>query len=361
MKKNKFLMLFLLIIMSCSQKENIESNNISLEEMTLFYDCEDVEVLEPYKFDFYDSSGIPITYEPFYIKYDTFKDRLIVLDTKKYQILIISPEGELLQEIGCEGEAVSEFISPGSFSYDRYGNIYITDIKKVEIYDSTGNEYRSFIPKYLPWQILVEDTNSIYISTPIPTNGKVLAKYNIKGDLLEEFIDMVEIDHSHPKEKIILEMMANQTSITMDSDKNIYVAFANEYRIVKMDKEYNIDYNYITKELPFEIIKPHVPKDSTDRVMSIIILDISIDEKGNLYVLWGENFGEPYSRVDVWDENGNQIEVLKLSIPNTGVERGFWYTSPILRIEVFENYLYATESYAEGMIYRYDIGEIIDK
>jgi len=349
-------LLLLIFFLSCTNKENIESNKISFEEMTLFYECEEVEILEPYKFDLYDSTGFPITLMPTDIKYDTFRDRLIVLDTKKFQILILSPEGELLQEIGRQGEAVSEFISPGSFSYDINGNIYIIDIRKVEIYDSTGNEIRSFLPKYNPSQIMVEDTNSIYILIATSTNDKVLAKYNINGDLLGEYINKVEVEHQHPSEKIMLEMLANQTTMTMDSDKNIYVAFANEYRIVKMDINGNVDYNYITKEMPFEIIKPHIPKDSTDRIMNIIIMDISIDAKGNLYILWGENFGEPYSRIDVYDKKGNQIKVLKLSIPYSGEGKGWWYISPIGRIDVFSNYIFATECFAEGMIYRYDIG-----
>ncbi|MGC9365574.1 MAG: 6-bladed beta-propeller [bacterium] len=359
MGKNHLLLVILLITISYSKES--DNFNQEVEGISLFYDCKDIEALEPYKFDFYDSNGIPLTYEPSCIKYDSFRNRLIVLDTKKYQILIISPEGELLQEIGQQGEAASEFIDPYSFSYDRYGNIYVIDLRKVEIYDSTGNEYRSFLPEYTPMQILVEDTNSIYISTAVPTTGKVLARYNINGDLIEEYIDKVEVEHSHSREKIMLEMLSNQTAFAQDNDKNIYVVFTNEYRIVKIDKNGIVDNNYIIKEIPFEIIKPHVPINSTDRVMSFIAIDISVDEKGNLYVLWGENFGEPYCRVDVWDKNGNQINVLKLSIPYTGQEQGKGYLYPIKEIEVFQNYLYTIESYAEGMIYRYDIGDIINE
>ena len=350
---------FLIIIIlfsSCSKDENTSSNNtVEQEEISLFYDCGDIEALEPYKFDFY-VNGEPLTFMPTSILFDTLKNRLLVLDTKKYQILSISPEGELLQEIGRMGEAVSEIMFPSDIDIDKFGNIYVIDNKKVKIFDSLGVEWKSFISSGQPDRILVVDTNSIYILTVLPIERKILLKYDWNGNLLGEYIDKVEIEHHHPNEKIMLEMLANQAYFAQDSKKNIFVAFANEYRIVKMDYEGNIFDNYITGEVPYEIIKIHKPKDSLDKAMSVVIRDIAIDENDNLYVLWGENLGEPYCRVDVYNSEGEFVDVLKLEIPYTGESyRGVWYISPISYITVYSGYLYACEVFAEGLIYRYDI------
>ncbi|KQC11946.1 MAG: hypothetical protein APR63_11955 [Desulfuromonas sp. SDB] len=264
MSKLSYLSLLLIILFtfSCSENENINDP----EESKLFWDCESIVALEPFKFNSLDSSGDPITFEPMYIKYDSFRDRLIVLDGSKYKFLIISPEGELLQEIGRQGEAVSEFSSPGHFDYDEDGNIYIVDNNKVEVYDSLGNEWMSFVPDHLPWRILVEDNNSIYILTNTPFAEKILAKYNLNGDLLYEYIDKIEVDCSDPYEKRMLEMIINETEFVRDSKGNIYVGFIGEYRIVKLDSDGNIYNNYILRELPFNLIEYHLPKDTTDRV-----------------------------------------------------------------------------------------------
>ncbi|MGC9367821.1 MAG: 6-bladed beta-propeller [bacterium] len=357
MSKLQYLSLLLLIlfIISCSQNNSSENENIDrTEESKLFWDCENLAALEPYKFNDLASSGDPLTFEPMYIKYDSFRDRLLVLDGAKYKLLIISPEGELLKEIGQQGEAVSEFSSPGHFDYDQDGNIFILDNNKVEVYDSLGNERRSFVPDHLPWRILVED-NSLFILTDFYFTGKVLARYSLSGELFNEYIDKIEVDCSDLEEKKVLEMLVNESEFTKDSEGNIYVGFISEYRIVKVDTGGNINYSYITRELPFDLIKPHWSKDTSDRCLNRIVEDISIDENDYLYILWGENFGEPNCRVDVFDNRGELIDVLKLAVPSTGQQFRRFYRSPIMDIEVHGQYLYASESYTDGLIYRYRI------
>ncbi|KQC13166.1 MAG: hypothetical protein APR63_09275 [Desulfuromonas sp. SDB] len=361
MKKNKYQILNWIIIFEAALLFSISINSCSVNnsgnryDFSLFWDSPDLEALEPFKFDFYDSLGEPMTFQPEYVKYDTIRDNLIVLDYIKSKILIISSQGDLIAEIGREGDAVSELSRPGHIGYDRYGNIYIIDQNKIEIYDSLGNEWHSFYPEYRPWQILVEDTNSIYVLTTRPSNGKILAKYNLSGELLGEYVDKVDVNISDRRERRWLERVANQSYITQDGDKNIYVAFSGEYRIVKIDEQGNVDPDYIIRELPFEPIKPHFPEDTTDQIASLIIGDISVDEKGNLYVLWGETFGQPFCRVDVYDHQGEMIDVLKLAVPYPGEQRRTWYISPLGDIEVFGGYLYAVEILGEGLIYRYGI------
>lgn len=346
----KFVCFTLLLLFSCSGE-----NKVGLNDVSLFWDSENLESLEPYKFDFYDSLGEPLTFQPEHVKFDTIRNNLIVLDYVKSKILIISPQGDLIAEIGGEGDAVSELSRPGHIGYDRYGNIYIIDQNKIEIYDSLGNEWHSFYPEYRPWQILVEDTNAIYVLTTRPSNGKILAKYNLNGDLLNEYVDKVDVNVSDRRERRWLERVANQAYAVQDGDKNIYVAFSSEYRIVKVDRQGNVDPDYITRELPFDPIRPHSPEDTTDQIANLIIGDISVDEKGNLYVLWGETFGQPFCRVDVYNDQGKMIDVLKLAVPYPGEQRRTWYISPLGDIEVYGNYLYAVEILGEGLIYRYDI------
>jgi hypothetical protein len=361
MKKNKFfickyisilnaILLFLIFITGCSGNNSNGPHNFSL-----FWDRPDLEALEPFKFDFYNSTGDPLTFQPEYIKFDSFRNNLIVLDDIKSKILIITPWGDLIKEIGGEGNAVNELSRPGHIGYDRYGNIYIVDQNKIEIYDSLGNEWHSFYPEYRPWQILVEDTNCIYILTTRPSNGKILARYNLNGDLLAEYIDKVSVNISDRRERRWLEQAANQAYITQDRNRNSYIAFSSEYRIAKMDKDGNVDLNFINRELPFEPIKPHAPRDTSDQIVNLIIGDISVDEEGKLYVLWGETFGQPYCRVDVFDNRGELIDVLKLAVPYPGEQRRNWYISPLGDIEVYGDFLYAVEILGEGLIYRYTL------
>ena len=181
-------------------------------------------------------------------------------DTKKCKILIFSPEGELVKEIGHKGEDVGGLLLPQDVGSDRMGKIYALDNKKMKIFDSLGTEMESFTSKGAPWRFCIRDTNGIYVLATIPVNGKIILKYNHTGKLLGEYVE------TQKEKNPFIQMLLNQGSIVNDNKGNIYVAFTNEYRIIKIDKNGQIDNSYITKQMPYKIIKPHKRKEPKENV-----------------------------------------------------------------------------------------------
>ena len=298
-----------------------------------------IKVEGPYKFETKVAKE-EVTFLPYSITFDDKRNRVYVTDTKKCKILVFSPEGELVKEFGDKGEGVSEFLLPRDVGFDRTGNIYVLDNKKIKILDSLGTEFCSSTLKGVPWRFCVKDTNEIYVLTPLPVNNKIIMKYNWKGEVLGGYLE------SKKEKNPLLRMLLNQGSISGDEEGNLYIAFTNEYRIVKIDKDDQVNEDYIVKSMPYEVVKPHKRKSAKEKMMSTVIADIANDEKGNLYVLWGENMGRSYYRVDVYNNRGKFIGFFELKVS----EEGFFNS-----IAVSSRSVYLCETQIDGLVYRYRI------
>jgi len=302
------------------------------------------KALKPSKFPNQDESGAPITLMPSVVKFDKSKEKLYVIDSKKCKVISFSPEGKFLGEFGGEGEGPGNFLYPTDIGFDEAGRIYVVDldIRKVKIFASPGNEIRSFVSKGNPWKFVVRDTNEIYILTPLPVDDKILLRYNWHGEIIDKKVE------THKEEHPIKKIMLNEATIAEDNSGNLYIAYRNEYRIVRIDKKGDIDNQYITQKVPYEIIKPHKRINSDeDRLMSYVIADISTDENENLYVLWGENMGKLFYWVDKYNKKGEIKERFKLNIESTDVT--------FFSMSVLSGSIYVAEAKSEGVIYRYNI------
>ena len=301
-----------------------------------------IEVEGPFKFNT-KIKNEAITFLPYKILFNYKINRIMVLDTKKCKLLILSPEGEFINEIGKKGEAKGEFASPIAFDIDRGGRIYVLDNKRIKIFNVEGIELKSFTSKGMPWRICVRDTDDIYIITSMPVDGKIILRYNWSGKIINTYLP------ARIEENPFIQMLSNQSSITCDKKGNIYVAFANEYKIAKIGTDGKVDENYISGSVPYKIIKPHKRKKSDEKMMSLVIADITTDERGNLYVLWGENEGKLYYRVDVYNKDGKLIGFMNLKTP----ERGFFSS-----IAVHSTSLYVCEVRSDGLVYQFKMREL---
>ncbi len=282
----------------------------------------------------------PITFLPYCVKFDDRSNQLIVSDTKKCKLFILSPEGRLIYEIGRRGEAQGEFLFPKDIGIDENGRIYVLDNNRIKIFNAQGIELASFKPKGIPWRICVKDTDEIYILSSKPVNGKILLKYDWRGRMINMYLT------GKMEKNPFLQMLSNQGSVTCDNEGNIYVAFTNEYRVVKLDREGKVFDNYIKKSVPYKIIRPHKRKKPDEKMMSIVIADITCDERGYLYVLWGENVGKSYYRVDVYNKIGKLIGFMKLKVSNGG-----FFNS----LAVHSNSIYVCETQSDGLIYKFKV------
>ena len=349
MKNILFYLLIFISIYSCSTKfeDNID-NDSSINIVDLkndFQNFDNLNSLEPYKFEILINDDEYLTKFPINIKYNIKRNTLFVLDIIENKIFEISCDGELLNEIGKKGEAVNELFMPIDFDFDTKNNLYILDNQKIKVFSMEGIENNSFIVKGFPWRLMLFN-DEIYVISTIPVDENIILKYNLNGNVIDKYIEGRK--NADPD----LTFLENQSIMTYDEMGNFYFAFSNEYRIIKIDNEGNLDSNYIIGNLPYDIVEIHKRKNPNDKMMSIVIMDLDIDNEGNLFVLWGEDLGYPYCRVDVYDNTGLPKEVIKLSVPSPG--DGVIPTS-ISNIVIVNHNIYACEIYTDGLIYKYNI------
>ncbi len=75
--------------------------------------------------------------------------RILVADTHFYRVLVYSPEGEILQQVGegIQGSTPGRFGYPTDAVIDRKGNLYVCeygDFDRIQVFDAQGNWLRQW-------------------------------------------------------------------------------------------------------------------------------------------------------------------------------------------------------------------------
>jgi DNA-binding beta-propeller fold protein YncE len=104
---------------------------------------------------------------------------ILVLNTNSEMIFKFSPEGEYLNSFGGDGDAPGQLSASGDLVVDNQGQIYVSDIRGIQVFDSTGR----FIEKVKPSEVAyvygmaVDDENFLYV-----VSDNHVRKYQLAAD-----------------------------------------------------------------------------------------------------------------------------------------------------------------------------------
>jgi len=129
------------------------------------------------------------------------KNRLLVADTHFYRVLVYSPEGKILFQIGdgVQGATPGRFGYPTDAVVDRAGNFYVADYgenDRIQVFSAEGKWLRQWgghgyaLGEFLkPRALAIDGQDRIYVADScnhriqvFDTEGKLLKHWGIRGD-----------------------------------------------------------------------------------------------------------------------------------------------------------------------------------
>jgi len=73
------------------------------------------------------------------------QNNIYVLDSGNHRVQKFDKDGNYLQTIGRKGQGPGEFMRPINILLDAQGNIYVLELRKLNLFDSKGNYIKSFV------------------------------------------------------------------------------------------------------------------------------------------------------------------------------------------------------------------------
>ena len=138
--------------------------------------------------------------------------RLLVADTHFYRVLVYSPSGELLFQIGdgVQGTNPGRFGYPTDVAIDREGNFYVSEYgenDRIQVFSPEGKWLRQWGGHgYEPGQFVrpralaIDDQDRIYVADSVAnriqvfdTQGKLLDTWGKRGAALGEMADPYDV------------------------------------------------------------------------------------------------------------------------------------------------------------------------
>jgi len=129
------------------------------------------------------------------------KNRLLIADTHFYRVLVYSPEGKILFQIGdgVQGTTPGRFGYPTDAVVDRAGNFYVADYgenDRIQVFSAEGKWLRQWgghgyaLGEFLkPRALAIDARDRIYVADScnhriqvFDTKGKLLKHWGIRGD-----------------------------------------------------------------------------------------------------------------------------------------------------------------------------------
>ena len=106
------------------------------------------------------------------------QNNIYVMDSGNHRIQKFDKDGNYLQTIGRKGEGPGEFMRPFNIFLDELGNIYVMELRKLNLFDPKGNYIKSFVPTTFIMGFAAEPEGNIicygFISTPKAQNFGVM-------------------------------------------------------------------------------------------------------------------------------------------------------------------------------------------
>jgi len=193
---------------------------------------------------------------------------IFVLDRGNYRIQKFDKEGNYLQTIGKKGQGPGEFEAPLSFFIDTQNNIYMYDKRKIKMFNTRGEFFRSFPVNTFISKFAADFEGNIIANATFYEGGtadritkRVIIKINSGGKIEKK---IAEFSDFGPRIIITPTVTRTLTSnheyrprlLFAPLDYKVFIyAFSTEYQIIKIDEKGNILSKIQKEEQPQPISK----------------------------------------------------------------------------------------------------------
>jgi DNA-binding beta-propeller fold protein YncE len=137
--------------------------------------------------------GADVLERPCGLAFDAKTQRLLVADTGRHQVIILSPTGALLARLGSRGTALGQFNFPTNVAVDHQGRIYVSDSLNFRV-QQFGPDFaakrqigrKGDLPGYFgqPKGVTVDSEDHVYV---IDAHFEAVQIFDSEGTLMLDF------------------------------------------------------------------------------------------------------------------------------------------------------------------------------
>ena len=100
-----------------------------------------------------------------------------MFNTDSEMVFKFSADGEYLNSFGGDGDGQGQFRAGGDITVDNTGQIWVSDIGGVQVFDATGRYVSRFSPGFYAYGMAVDEANFLYIA-----GNNHITKYQLEAD-----------------------------------------------------------------------------------------------------------------------------------------------------------------------------------
>jgi len=163
------------------------------------------------------------------------ENNLYILDANENRIMVYTPDGKFLRQIGSVGSGKGEFYACWDFALDRKGKIYVADAgnSRVQILTQEGDYIGEFSVDHEIRVIEVGPDNNLYINSDPSKSKKLVRVLSPEGKLLSSILDIVPDEEN--RQNVILAL--NRFRLDFDQEGNILLGRSSLALFEKYDDE----------------------------------------------------------------------------------------------------------------------------
>lgn len=154
-----------------------------------------------------------------------------VVDPPNHRVFLYSPEGQLITDIGENGDGEGEFFEPQDIALDGEGNIYVTDksnLNRVQMFGPNGEDGQTWGPLNVfssPHGIAIDKENEwVYIAN---TGSNCIVKLTLEGVVVQDWGEA----------GCLLSQFLSPEDVAIDDDANVYVIDTGNNRVQKFTSD----------------------------------------------------------------------------------------------------------------------------
>lgn len=188
---------------------------------------------------------------------------IYILERGNHRIQKFDLNGQYLQTIGQKGQGPGEFERPYSFFLDKNKNIYVTEGRKIQIFNSEGEFLRSIPVSYFTTNFSVTPDGNIFAVASITkeeARNQAVIKMDQKGKIIKtiaEFPDIKPVSRKGKGGSISVFSVSHSYNpslyFSQSANGKVIYAYSSEYSLFQFNLEGNIEL-IIKKEEPYHSI-----------------------------------------------------------------------------------------------------------